>query len=521
MKMYDLPNRLYKVDSIVQLEQVAINAHGISAYELMQRAGAAVFSVIKQNYSHCKKILMLCGAGNNAGDGYVVAKLAKQAGYDVQLVSLVNPDTLKGAAQLAYQDCAAVVDMNAVKKNNLSVIDDAQLIVDALLGTGLTRDVSPEWSKWIDAVNLSSKPVIAIDIPSGLIADTGHIAGAAIQADVTVCFIGLKQGMFTAQGKDVCGDIVFNDLSLPDEVYSSVKNDALLINKIDYSLLPKRKPSSHKGCFGHVLIVGGNEGMPGAVILAARAALRTGAGLVSIITAAKNIEVISSAVPEAMIRSCDIASVESLFNETFVSAVTHVAIGMGLGQDAWSEKLLQHCVRLNKPLLIDADGLNLLAKLGLKVTSKLIITPHPGEASRLLGDKLLAPELLNQVEKISSETIQRDRFDAIKKIHALFKESESCVAILKGSGTLIFDGQTIAVCDVGSPAMAAPGMGDVLSGIIIALMAQQANDAEIALAEIATLGVCLHAAAAELVIEGKTRGLLASDVVDKLPEVLQ
>lgn len=518
--MYDLPNRLYKVASILQLEQVAINAHGISAYELMQRAGTAVFRVIQQNYSHGEKILILCGAGNNAGDGYVVAKLAKQAGYAVQMVSLVNPDTLTGAAQHAYQDCVAVVEMNAVQKNTLSVIDDAALIVDALLGTGLTRDVSAEWAKWIDAVNQSSAPVIAVDIPSGLMADTGCIAGRAIQADITVCFIGLKQGMFTAQGKDVCGDIVFDDLSLPEEVYCAVKNDALLVNKIDYSLLPKRKPSSHKGCFGHVLIVGGNEGMPGAVILAARAALRTGAGLVSIITATNNIEVISSAVPEAMIRGCGIASIETLFKETFVSAATHVAVGMGLGQDAWSEKLLQHCVQLNKPLLIDADGLNLLAKLRLKISSELIITPHPGEASRLLGEKLFTHKLLHQAEKINSVAIQRDRFDAIRKIHALFKESASCVAILKGSGTLIFDGQTITVCDVGSPAMAAPGMGDVLSGILIALMAQQAFDSEIALAEIATLGVCLHATAAELAIAGKTRGLLASDVVDKLPEVL-
>ena len=513
--MCNLPNRLYKVDSIVQLEKAAIDEYGFSAYELMQRAGAAVFDVIQQDYPQYKKILLLCGAGNNAGDGYIVAKLAQQAGYEVQLVSLVDPKTLKDAAQLAYQAWVEVDD-DALDKNDLSVINDSQIIVDALLGTGLTRDVAPEWSKWIDAVNQSSNPVISIDVPSGLMADTGGIAGIAIQADVTVCFIGLKQGMFTAQGKDVCGEIILNDLALPAEVYAAVKNDAQLIREVDYSLLPLRKPSSHKGCFGHVLIVGGNDGMPGAVILAARAALRTGAGLVTIITAENNIEAICAAVPEAMIRSCTTESADVLFDQPFVGEVTHVAAGMGLGQDDWAEKMLRHCVQLNKPLLIDADGLNLLARLEIKITSLLVITPHPGEASRLLRQTSI-----NQTETVSSGSIQNDRFEAIEKLHALFKESESCTVILKGSGTLIFDGQVLKVCNLGTPAMAAPGMGDVLSGIIIALMAQNHDNLEKSLIDIAELGVCLHGAAAEKYVDGKTRGLLASDVINKLVEVLK
>lgn len=518
--MSSLPNTLYKVDSVVRLEQIAINQFNLSAYELMQRAGAAVFCVIKKRYPQLKKILIVCGAGNNAGDGYVVARLAKQAGHQVRVVSLIDPVSLKDAAQLAYQGWTKVagenaVGLNAIDSNDLSSIDDAEIIIDAIFGTGLSREVSAHWARWIEAVNQSAKPVVAIDIPSGLLADTGAIAGAAIRADVTVSFIALKQGMFTAQGNDVCGEIVFDDLSLPEECYVQVPCDVLLIDEINCSLLKKRKPSSHKGNFGHVLIVGGNTGMPGAVILAARAALRTGAGLVTIITVENNVAAISAAVPEAMLRACDVASADALFNAAFIVDVTHVAIGMGLGQDAWSEKILKHCVKLNKPLLIDADGLNLLPKLNLNIISPLVITPHPGEASRLLD-----AGTLNQKVKISSATIQQDRFAAIKKLHALFSGSESCTVILKGSGTLIFDGQTMKICKLGTPAMAAPGMGDVLSGIIIALMAQTQHDATIAVSDIVELGVCLHAGAAKQVVGDRTRGLLASDVVEKLSEIL-
>jgi NAD(P)H-hydrate epimerase len=511
--MQNLPDKLYNVDSVVQLEQIAINQYGIPAYELMKRAGEAVFNVLQTKYPHCKKVLVLCGAGNNAGDGYVVARLAKQAGFDVDVISLIDPVALKNDALLACQDWLSIAENS---KADLSLLEKADIVIDALLGTGLAREVSAEWAEWIIAVNSSTKPVISVDIPSGLLADTGVIAGVAIKADITVSFIGLKQGLFTAQAKDVCGEVVFNDLAVPDEVYSSVECNTRLIQATDYSLLAERKASSHKGKFGHVLIVGGNNGMPGAVILAARAALRTGAGLVTIITAAQNLEAISAAVPEAMIKTCQIdtednVAISSLFAEPFINNVTHVAIGMGLAQENWSLKMLQHCVQLNKPMLIDADALNLLAKHDFIYSEliaglPLVITPHPGEAARLLSKD----------KEISTADIQKNRFEAVKKLYVLFKNSESITVILKGSGTLIFDGKIIKVCNLGSPAMAAPGMGDVLSGIVIALMAQNINTGDAA-----ELAVCLHASAAQSVTGDKTRGLLASDVVNALQKVVQ
>ncbi len=511
--MQNLPDNLYSVDSVVQLEQIAINQSGIPAYELMKRAGEAVFNVLQTNYSQCKKVLVLCGAGNNAGDGYVVARLAKQAGFEVDVISLIDPSTLKNEALLAHQDWLNVAENS---KPDFSLLDETDIVIDALLGTGLDREVSAEWAQWITAVNNANKPVISVDIPSGLLADTGAIAGVAIQADITVSFIGLKQGMFTAQAKDVSGKVVFNDLAVPAEVYSQVECNTQLINSVDYSLLTERKASSHKGKFGHVLIVGGNDGMPGAVILATTAALRAGAGLVTIIAASQNLQAIGAAVPEAMIRTCKTGAenneaMRALFAEPFINDVTHVAIGMGLAQDDWSLKILKHCLLLNKPMLIDADGLNVLAKHNfidteLVTSSPLVITPHPGEAARLLSKN----------KAITTADIQSNRFAAVKKLHALFKNSKSCTVILKGSGTLIFNGQTIKVCNLGNAAMSAPGMGDVLSGIVIALMAQN-----IEAADAAELAVCLHASAARQVSKGKTRGLLASDVVNALPMVLQ
>ena len=501
--MKNLPDNLYSVDSVVQLEQIAIKQFAIPAYTLMKSAGEAVFNVIQTKYPLCKNVLVLCGAGNNAGDGYVVARLAKQEGFNVRVISLIDPVSLKNEALLAYQDWLSVAENDVADE---SLINEADIIVDALLGTGLKRDVSGDWAQWINAANDSIKPVISVDIPSGLIADTGVIAGHAIQAEVTVSFIGLKQGMFTAQANDVCGEIIFHDLALPDDVYSHVEADARLIKTIDYSLLPKRKASSHKGKFGHVLIAGGNTGMPGAVILAAKAALRTGAGLVTIITASDNLVAISTAVPEAMVITCDTGTIAEVFALSFVNSVTHIALGMGLGQDDWSLEILRYCARLNKTMLIDADALNLIAQHNINIKSALVVTPHPGEAARLLS----------QETPLDSADIQQNRFDAVKKLHLLFKDSESCVVVLKGSGTLIFDGQTIKVCSLGNAAMAAPGMGDALSGIVIALLAQG-----IKVSDAAELGVCLHASAAQSVTRDKTRGLLASDVINELPNVLQ
>ena len=516
--MQNLPDNLYTVKSVVQLETLAISQYGIPAYELMKRAGKAIFDIISARFSKNIKVLVLCGAGNNAGDGFVVARLLKQSGFDVRVISMVNATSLGDEALLAYEDWLSVAEPPELNTNNdYSLFNDVDLIVDALLGTGLKREVVGEWAECINAVNDIATPIISVDIPSGLLADTGEISGVAIKADVTVSFIGLKQGLFTAQAKDVCGEIVFSDLSLPTEIYSGVNCDARLITGINYALLPKRKESSHKGNYGHAVIVGGNTGMPGAVVLAARAALRMGVGLVTIVTVSKHSEAIISAVPEAMVRFCDIDTVDDVFDENFVNSITHVAAGMGMGQDEWSLNILKKCIQLNKPTLIDADALNLIARFGIKdfgltAVSSIVITPHPGEAARLLSK--------NEGE-IGAADVQTDRFNVVKKLHTMFDEAKSCTVILKGSGTMIFDGEMIKICQQGSSAMAAPGMGDVLSGVMIGIMAQSKDVFEATDSELAALAVTIHASVADIISDGKTRGLLASDVIEKLPEFLK
>lgn len=480
--MNKLPTKLYTPDAVAKLDQIAIES-GISGFTLMRRAGQAVFNALCEHYSEAKHLLVLCGAGNNAGDGYVVARLAKQQGMIVNVVSLIDPEDLKGDARQAYLQWAELGELSSADKN---LINDADIIVDALLGTGISRDVSGEWNKWIEAVNSTVKPMIAVDVPSGLDALTGEIKGVAMRANTTVSFIGLKTGLFTASGKACCGDIVFDSLGISEDSYRDVEAMAELLN---LPTLPARTHDSHKGLHGHVLVVGGNVGMPGAVILTARAALRSGAGMVSVVTRTEHISAVAAACPEATVHG----SVNGELPSTLSSKISCVAIGPGLGQNAWAHRLLTESVALEKPMVLDADALNLVASNKIELALPHIITPHPGEAARLLS--------------VSTSEIQSDRFAAAQKLQKLMGGT----VVLKGSGTIVFDGDQLKVCPFGNPAMAVAGMGDVLTGVIAALIAQ---GMELNLA--AEAGVCLHAMAGDLAADGDDRGVLASDVIDQL-----
>ena len=487
--MQKLPSSLYTPESVRRIDQIAIQNHGIPGYTLMRKAGKAVLDVLRQRYPQAKKILVLCGAGNNAGDGYVIARLAQQQGMDVKVVSLIDPEKLQGDARQAYQQWheSAVFSVNDV-----ALIEEADVVVDALLGTGLAREVEGSWLNWIDAINYSDKAVISVDVPSGLDALTGSIKGAAIKADVTVTFIALKMGLFTASGKACCGEVVFDSLDVPDAVYENEVPFAELL--IENYKLPKRSHDSHKGLHGHALVIGGNDGMPGAVILAAKAALRSGAGMVTVVTRVEHVPAVAAACPEVMVY----VSVNGDLPDLCVEKISVVAIGPGLGRDAWAHRLLMQAIALNLPMVLDADALNLMAENNIQIKLPHIITPHPGEAARLLS-----------VE--STSDIQIDRFIAIKQLY----DSVQGVVVLKGSGTLIYDGEQLAVCPYGNPAMAVAGMGDVLTGVIAALVAQGMS-----LNQAAMAGVCVHAKAGDLAADGDSRGLLASDVIDKIRQVI-
>lgn len=480
---------LYQTVTIRELEQLAISNYGISVATLMQRAGSAVFRELKSHWAKAQKIVIVCGKGNNAGDGYVVARLAHEAGLKVLILTLATPDKLTGAAREMAQWCVkakiAIEPFVALK------LKDADVIVDALLGIGLTGEVRDNYKTAIDAINSAAIPVLAVDIPSGLNADTGEILGSAVRADVTVTFIALKQGLFTCDAMDCCGEIICDDFELPPEIFKDIMPIAKCLDLADLKVsLPKRKRNTHKGDYGHVLVIGGDYGMSGAVRMAAEAALRVGAGIVSVATRPEHAFTLNLARPEIM---CHGIKKPAQLNK-LLAAASVIVLGPGLGQSTWAKDLWCKVIATNKPLVVDADGLNLLAQKKLK-KSTWILTPHPKEAARLLG--------------IDVVTVQKDRFTALK----LLVEQYAGTCVLKGAGTLVHGADdVVGVCTAGNPGMASGGMGDVLSGIIAGLLAQGVEPLIAA-----ELGVCLHAHAGDLAVKDQDeRGLLAMDLLPYL-----
>jgi len=484
MAMQNLPAKLYRTDQVRELDRIAIQEFGIAGIELMSRAGYEVFQLLRNKCPNALSVAVFCGAGNNAGDGYIIARLALEAGLNVCVYSLVNPENIKGDALTAYQ-CYVEANGTIIPFNQVAFID-ADVIVDALLGTGLDRPVSGLYALAIQSINNSLALVIAVDNPSGLNMDTGNIMGSAVKADYTVTFIALKQGLFTGQAADYCGEIFYASLAVPEALFHAFRPSVVRVVK---SLLPRRAHCSHKGDYGHVLVVGGDFGYSGAARLAGEAALRVGAGLVSIATRSAHAGVMNLGRPELMCHGVDSANQLAALLEK----ATVILIGPGLGQSDWAKELFMATLKAQKPLLIDADGLNLLAQSPI-ANPGWILTPHPGEAARLLN--------------CSTASIQKDRFAAVLAIQAKYEG----VVVLKGSGTLISSNYQCAVSNTGNPGMASGGMGDVLSGVISGLLAQG-----LSLKDAAQQGVFAHGYAADLAAnKDGGRGLLASDLMPYL-----
>jgi len=480
---------LYRADQVRELDRRAIEDHGIPGYTLMQRAGAVAFAQIKGRWPDIRALTVLCGGGNNGGDGYVVAGLAIEAGLRVQLIPVSPVDALKGDARRAADDWQAVGGRADPVEATLS----GDLIVDALLGTGLDRPAAGDHADLIERANASGLPILAIDLPSGLSADSGQALGPCIHADLTVSFIGRKRGLHTAAAGDYVGDSAFDDLDVPASVLESLQPDAHLLDaSIVNDLLPPRAKRTHKGDLGRVLIVGGDHGYSGAPILSGQAALRAGSGLV---TLAGRPQMASTAVcvqPELMAR--DLAAPDQITD--LLTAFDAVALGPGLGRSSWSMALWTAVAEVDRPLVLDADGLYCLSQAPV-TRSDWILTPHPGEAARLLG--------------CSVAEIESDRFAAAREL----ARRHQAVVVLKGWGSLIATpaGQ-VEVCPYGNPAMATAGMGDALTGIIASFLGQG-----LALDRAAALGVVVHALAGDLAARGR-RQILASDLIGQLAEVL-
>lgn len=472
-----------------ELDRRAIEEHGIAGYTLMQRAGTRAFAVLRARWPEARAVTICCGGGNNGGDGYVLANLAQTAGLAVQLIAMKSPEELTGEARKAAGDWLALGSQPESPEERLR----GDVIVDALLGTGLERVVRDDYARLIVRINDSARPVLAIDLPSGLAADTGMPLGHCVKASATVTFIGRKRGLYTGRAGRYCGELVYDDLGTPPEIHRDmgVRDHLLAPGQLGDWLRP-RPADTHKGMLGRLLVIGGNHGMGGAAVLAARAALYGGSGLVSIATRAAHAGLAPAVQPEIM--SHGVESMEAL--DSLLEATDVVTIGPGLGRDDWARALWRRAIEQGRPLVVDADALNLLAEAPTR-RERWILTPHPGEAARLLDTGVA--------------DIQADRFAAASRLAERF----DAVVVLKGHGSLIADTDgTVALCPCGNPAMATAGMGDALTGLIAALLGQGLTPFDAA-----CCGVLAHALAGDRAARGR-RQILASDLINQLPAIL-
>ncbi|MCD6061042.1 MAG: carbohydrate kinase, YjeF related protein [Moraxellaceae bacterium] len=477
--MPQLPRSLYTAAQVRELDRRAIAA-GVAGYALMTRAGQAAFQRLRERWPQASRIVVLAGPGNNGGDGYVLARLAWNQHLDVKIVTVGDHDHLAGEAAEAASDATRARVPEVSWQGRLP---EADVYVDALFGTGLNKPVAGDFAAAIAALNASGRPVLALDIPSGVQADTGAELGEAVRADATISFIGLKAGLFTGRGPALTGEVFFHALSVAAAVYEGIAPVAQRLTATDLAVLGCRPRDAHKGMHGHVLVVGGNQGMAGAVALAGEAALRSGAGLVSVATRPAHTGVLTARRPEIMChgveRAGDLAPL--------LAKADVVVLGPGLGRDDWGRALFGAVLDSRLPLVLDADALNLLAEMP-EQRADWILTPHPGEAGRLLG--------------LTTAQVQADRFAAVRALRERYGGS----IVLKGAGTLVQDDAGLSLCPYGNPGMATAGMGDVLSGVAGALRAQQVPQA-------AAMAVLVHALAGDRAAhDGGERGLMASDL---------
>ncbi len=484
---YKLRMLLYTPETVYQLDKAAVVKDGYSEIELMGRAGECVWQAITQRWPQLSRITVFAGSGNNGGDAFVVALCARRQRVEVQL--LVQGDlsrqspTAQHYRELWEQgggECEAWQEQEI----------DGDLIVDGLLGIGLQRELDTHWQKLVTRINQSKVPCVAIDIPSGLNGWSGMPQPVAIEAQLTVTFIGAKTGQFLADGPDYCGELLFEDLGVSTRVHAAA---TAALEVIESCRLPvARKRNSHKNHYGHLLVVGGDQGMSGAVALASLAALRSGAGLVTALVH-PDCRANLAGFPEIMVLGWD--ALEAKLAEASV-----IVVGPGMGRGEAAQECQRILAAATQPMVIDASALE--SGFLKSLTSKdLVITPHPGEAAALL--------------QTSTSEIQGDRLDSCARLVDTF----SATTVLKGSGTLVAQPGTspMAINTRGHAGMASAGMGDVLSGIIAAYLGQGLTPFEAA-----RTAVYVHALCAErYCAQNDQSGLIASDVIDAIPAVVK
>ncbi|MBN2753793.1 MAG: NAD(P)H-hydrate dehydratase [Candidatus Goldbacteria bacterium] len=510
---------MYLVDSasMKAIDSVATEKFGVPASILMENAGANTVTAMTNEYGALayRNIAVFCGAGNNGGDGFVIARHLLSEGAVVAVFltgdeSKMSPES-KQNMELVKKYGIAVVKLESLEDINRHnrMITLSDILVDALIGTGLSRDVDGFMAQLIVYINTLNKRTVSVDIPSGVDADTGNINGVAVYADLTVTFGLPKTGMAVFPGHANTGKLVVADINFPPELLLQPRPDVLVTAELIGPLMPYRQPNANKGSFGPIFILGGSPGLSGAVVLAAKAALRSGAGIVNVGIPESLHGVVKPGCDEMIVTSLKETSKGMLAYSNkenilkLCAAAKVVIIGPGIGRDPETQKLVRELVsELKKPLVIDADGINAVAadKNCLKNNTKdVIMTPHIGEMARLCGIEI--SEVIKGKIKVLKD------FTASFGINVLLKDGRSMLADPQGN---------MYVNTTGNSGMATPGSGDVLTGLIAALMAHGMQSVQAGI-----LGSYIHGLAGDLLLsETSEEGITAGDIALNIPKAI-
>ncbi|HEY5932365.1 MAG TPA: NAD(P)H-hydrate dehydratase [Nitrospira sp.] len=501
------------------LDRRTISEAHIPATTLMERAGSGVVSCLEQRLGPVrgKTVTVVCGKGNNGGDGFVAARLLRRRHANARVLAMaptseLSPDAATMSKQFVRGAGKSSVYLYTSKAQAQALLQESDILVDALLGTGLSVAVTGRYAEVIDSINESGRPVVAVDLPSGLHADAGTILGRAIRASLTVSLGLPKLGLYQNDGIDLAGEVALVDIGIPPAYIEAVETRTTLMTRHAVrAYLPRRQPSSHKGTFGHAGIIAGSVGKTGAAAMVARAALRVGAGLVTVaipasvndVLEAKLLEAMTVPMPETKARTFARTALDRLV--AFMAARTAIAIGPGLSTHHETVELVQALMKqLDRPAVLDADALNALTgRTALLASCKTppIITPHPGEMARLEADA-------------TPQTVNSDRIGTASR----FARERGLFVVLKGARTVVArpDG-AVAICPTGNPGMATGGTGDVLTGMMVGLLAQGMPSWEAACA-----ATYLHGAAGDLAASRKGQaGLIAGDMIEEIPYALR
>lgn len=504
--------RVVAAHTMQEIDREAIDTYGIPGIQLMENAGRSCVEEIIAEFGLSGSCVVVAGKGNNGGDGFVIARLLAQKGWRVSVIVVADREAIAGDAAQNLDRLPGSIISFCTNEGQLSapfmaVVFQADVIVDALLGTGLNSDVSGIYREAIDLINAAGRPVVSVDVPSGVHGTTGRVLGAAIRADITVTFAFAKLGNILYPGAELTGRLLVADIGIPAQLMDTASGYEFLTANAMRHLVRRRNRIAHKGHFGHCLIVAGSTGKTGAAVLTANSAVRAGSGLVTLAVAESIHNIAEQKTTEAM--TCPLADfgsgylTSSSFSaiEKLLDGKDVLAVGPGLGCHAETFGLVRDLVvNVSQPLVIDADGLNALAEdvdvLKRKKATQVVLTPHPGEMARLFG--------------VAISDVEERRISVAQE----FAKSYGVHLVLKGARTIIASPSGIAAINgSGNPGMASGGMGDVLSGVIASLLGQgyEAWDA-------CRLGVFLHGYAADLVASEKGEiGMTASDVVEKIP----